>query len=85
MIKAGLLSTLDKIVRINWDTVTTNTTRRIVSHKSEGLGSCAINDVFDVDTKTIKGTGDFVDEGDIDVTEGILENFDGLCFTDWLS
>src|SRR5215213_5253364 len=54
---------------------------RIESFETKGLGFCHTDDIPNVDSQLMTESGHLIDQGDVDVTIGILEQLRHLCFT----
>src|SRR6185369_4104965 len=84
VIESGFFGTLDQIMRVYWDTMSTDTAGRVVFHECERLGSGAVDNIFDIDAHLVERAGDFIDESDVDVTERVFKDLHSFGFADIL-
>jgi len=80
--KAGVLTVFTRlpreVERVDGDAVPAQAGAGIKRHEAERLGLGRIDDLPDVDAHGGEDDLEFVDEGDIDAAEGILEQFGGF-------
>ena len=67
-----------EVVGVEWDAVTAQTGTGIEGGEAEGLGLGGFDDLPEVDVHAVAQDGELIDEADVDVAVGVLENLGHL-------
>ncbi len=78
---AKLANTIRQIAGIDWDAVSPHSRAGIESLESKGLGRSTSDGIPDVHVQTPAEESHLVDEGDVDVPVGVLEELGHLGFS----